>query len=62
MTDATAWMARFHDRQPIVLDRARARTWLDLTADVGPLISSASTDGLVADPPEPAAADPMLEL
>ena len=62
MTDAASWMARFHDRQPIVLDRARARTWLDLAADVGPLISSASADGLVADPPEPAAADPMLEL
>ena len=60
MTDPSAWMARFHDRQPIVLDRTRTRTWLDLTADVRPLISPAGDDGLVADPPEPAPADPML--
>jgi len=59
----SAWMARFHDRQPLALEGVPARTWLDLTADIRPLLSPARTDtALVADPPEPAAADPMLEL
>jgi len=47
----------------LALEGAPARTWLDLTADIRPLLSPARTDtALVADPPEPAAADPMLEL
>ena len=59
----SAWMARFHDRQPLALEGARARTWLDLAADVRALVSPLSEDAaLVADPPEPAAADPTLEL
>lgn len=62
MIDASDWMARFHDRQPIVLDAARARIWLDLAADVRPLLSPAPASALVADPPEPAPADPTLGL
>ena len=28
----------YHDRQPVILDRLHYRTWLEATADVGPLL------------------------
>ena len=56
MIDAAGddFMARFHNRQPIVLDAARAATWLDLGADVRPLLAAPPLGALAADPPEPA--------
>lgn len=49
-------MRPFHDRQPVFLDRARAATWLDLTADFTPLLTAFPPGALAFDPPEPAAA------
>lgn len=48
-------MAPFHNRQPIVLEAASARTWLDPSQDPAPILT-AHKGTLVADPPEPAAA------
>jgi putative SOS response-associated peptidase YedK len=58
MIDAVGedWMARFHDRQPVLLDAVRASTWLDLAADPRPILKPAPAGTLVADPPEPVAA------
>lgn len=49
-------MAPFHNRQPVVLDAARARQWLDLAADTTPILGAAPPGTLIADPPQPAAA------
>ena len=46
---------RFHNRQPVVLDREGARTWLDLTADYRPVLHAPPPGTLIADPPEPVA-------
>lgn len=46
----------FHNRQPVVLDRAGAATWLDCGADYAPLLKRPPAGTLVADPPEPVAA------
>ena len=46
----------FHNRQPVVLDRAGAATWLDVGEDYGPLLKGPPGGTLVADPPEPVAA------
>jgi putative SOS response-associated peptidase YedK len=46
-------VARFHNRQPVFLDRDRADTWLDLTADPVPILKGPVAGTLVADPPEP---------
>lgn len=48
-------VARFHNRQPVFLDRGRADTWLDLTADPAPILKGPGPGTLVADPPEPVA-------
>jgi putative SOS response-associated peptidase YedK len=49
-------MHRFHDRQPVLLDRERADTWLNLEADYGSIIRALPPRSLVFDPPEPASA------
>lgn len=46
-------VARFHNRQPVFLDRDRADTWLDLMADPAPILKGPEPGTLVADPPEP---------
>ena len=46
----------FHDRQPVMLDRDRARIWLDLSANGREAIAAPPPGTLVADPPEPVAA------
>jgi putative SOS response-associated peptidase YedK len=46
----------FHNRQPVVLDRAGAGTWLDCTADYAALLKGPPPGTLVADPPQPVAA------
>jgi putative SOS response-associated peptidase YedK len=58
MMDAAGddFMARFHNRQPIVLDAERAAVWLDLAADPAPVLTASPAGTLVADPPEPVAA------
>ena len=47
---------RFHNRQPVVLDREAAWTWLDCAADHTPILKPARPGALVADPPKPAMA------
>jgi putative SOS response-associated peptidase YedK len=49
-------MARFHNRQPVLLDRDGARTWLDLAADYQPILRAQPAGTLAFDPPEPTAA------
>lgn len=49
-------MHRFHTRQPVILDRDSARTWLDLEADYAPILKARPAGTLAFDPPEPAAA------
>lgn len=56
-------MAPFHHRQPVLLDRESARTWLDLGADMSPgseafqaVIKPPPAGTLAFDPPEPKAA------
>lgn len=49
-------VAPFHSRQPIVLDAAKARLWLDHTADVTPILGAPTPGTLIADPPQPASA------
>lgn len=58
MTDAREGddMAPFHDRQPVLLDRERARCWLDVAADYRPLLCGLAPASLAFDPPEPATA------
>lgn len=46
-------MAPFHDRQPVLLDAGRAATWLDLTADYGPILGTMPAGTLAFDPPAP---------
>lgn len=46
----------FHTRQPIVLDAATARIWLDSGADSAAVLAAPSTGILIADPPQPIAA------
>jgi putative SOS response-associated peptidase YedK len=46
----------FHNRQPVVLDREGAATWLDCSADYAGLLKGPPAGTLVADPPEPVAA------
>lgn len=46
---------RFHNRQPVSLDRDGARAWLDLAADYVPLLKAPPAGTLVADPPDPVA-------
>jgi len=46
----------FHNRQPVVLNREGAATWLDCRADYAPLLKGPPPGTLVADPPEPVAA------
>lgn len=48
-------MAPFHDRQPVLLDAARATTWLDLGADYTPILNAMPPGMLAFDPPEPVA-------
>ena len=43
----------FHNRQPVVLDRDTARTWLDCRADYAPILRAGPPGALVADPPQP---------
>lgn len=43
----------FHNRQPVVLDRESAWTWLDCSADFAPVLRAPLPGTLVADPPEP---------
>jgi putative SOS response-associated peptidase YedK len=50
------FMARFHHRQPVVLEAQGAAVWLDLKADPRPVIAPPPPGALTADPPEPAAA------
>jgi putative SOS response-associated peptidase YedK len=50
------FMGRFHNRQPVILDEARANIWLDLAADPAPVLAPPPAGTLVADPPKPAAA------
>lgn len=47
-------VGRFHNRQPIVLDAAKARLWLDPSAD--PVLTPAPPGTLIGDPPQPVAA------
>lgn len=47
--------ARFHNRQPVLLDADSASIWLDLTADPAPILVGPPTGTYAADPPEPAA-------
>ncbi len=49
-------MHGFHNRQPVVLDRAGAAVWLDTGADYAPLLKGPPGGTLVADPPQPVAA------
>ncbi|HWD66690.1 MAG TPA: SOS response-associated peptidase family protein [Caulobacteraceae bacterium] len=49
-------VAPFHNRQPIVLDAAKARLWLDLATDMAPILGAATPGTLIVDPPQPAAA------
>ena len=49
-------MHAFHNRQPVILDRAGAATWLDCAADYTPLLKAAPGKTLVADPPDPVTA------
>lgn len=49
-------VAPFHNRQPVLLGREAARTWLDLTSDIRPLLRGPPPGTLTADPPQPAAA------
>lgn len=46
----------FHNRQPVVLDRAGVDTWLNCSADYSALLKGPPAGTLVADPPEPVAA------
>lgn len=46
----------FHNRQPVILDRAGAATWLDCGAEYRPLLKGPPAGTLVADPPKPVAA------
>lgn len=43
----------FHDRQPVFLDRERARAWLDLSARYDVLLTSPPKGSLAFDPPSP---------
>ncbi|MFZ5669035.1 MAG: SOS response-associated peptidase [Pseudomonadota bacterium] len=47
-------MRPFHDRQPVLLDRARAETWLDLGADYAGILRALPPGSLAVDPREPA--------
>ena len=49
-------MHPFHNRQPVVLDRAAARTWLDCGGDYAAVLKAPGPGALVADPPEPVGA------
>lgn len=49
-------MHPFHNRQPVVLDRERARTWLDCGAPYADVLRAPPPGTLVADPPAPVAA------
>jgi len=49
-------VGRFHNRQPVQLDRTTARLWLDLEADIAPVLRPPPPGTLAADPPEPVAA------
>ncbi len=49
-------MAPFHDRQPVLLDRDRARVWLDADADYAELLRALPPHSLQFDPPQPAMA------
>jgi putative SOS response-associated peptidase YedK len=46
-------MHPFHDRQPVVLDRASARVWLDLKADYREVLTAPARGTLAFDPPAP---------
>jgi putative SOS response-associated peptidase YedK len=45
----------FHNRQPVVLSREGAATWLDTGADYSGLLKGPPARTLIADPPEPVA-------
>jgi len=49
-------VAPFHNRQPVILDRAGAALWLNLAADPAPVLRAPPPGTLVADPPQPVAA------
>lgn len=49
-------VARFHNRQPVFLDRDRADTWLDLTVDPALILSGPPSRTYAADPPDPVVA------
>ncbi|WP_276309985.1 SOS response-associated peptidase family protein [Phenylobacterium kunshanense] len=42
----------FHNRQPVILDRPAAHTWLDPRADYREVLKAPPAGTLVADPPE----------
>lgn len=46
-------VAPFHNRQPVLLDRAGARSWLDLDADYQALMAGPPPGTYAFDPPEP---------
>ena len=46
-------MHPFHNRQPVVLDRASAATWFDLTADYREVLKAPPAGTLAAEPPAP---------
>jgi putative SOS response-associated peptidase YedK len=50
------FMARFHNRQPLVLEAATAAAWLDPAGDGLAVVTPPAAGTLVADPPEPVAA------
>jgi putative SOS response-associated peptidase YedK len=50
------FVGRFRDRQPVFLDAEGAATWLDLTADPTPVLSSPPLGTLTAQPAQPVAA------
>lgn len=49
-------VAPFHDRQPILMNRDTAATWLDLTVDHTSALEPPPAGTYVVDPPEPVAA------
>ena len=51
--------ANYHDRQPVVLEREHWATWLDLEADIAPLLKGSPEGGIQVElaPPEKKHAD-----
>lgn len=45
--------ARYHTRQPVILDPEHWKTWLDLSRDPADLLKGSLAGDLIADPPDP---------